>query len=146
MKQNKKNKRLCFFNLLRYSSQRIAFKKKSIEKYNIKFNTLFGAGAKYESGEDTLFLVSALKNNLKIYSSTKNIGTVYNNSSTWFKGYNEKYFYDKGALFTAINERIRMLLILQYLLRHREICKNIKFFKALKLMIQGSKDYIKNAH
>lgn len=141
IKENRKNKRLHFYNILRYSSQRIAFKKNSIDKYNIKFNNLFGAGAIYSSGEDTLFLVDALKHNLKIYSSVKNIGVVNHIKSTWFNGYNDKYFFDKGALFTAISSKYKLFLILQYLIRHNEVLKEIKFNKAFKLMLNGSKDY-----
>ena len=61
LKQNTKNKRLHFYNILKYASPRIAFRKDSIERNKINFNNLFGPGAKYTSGEDTLFLVSALK-------------------------------------------------------------------------------------
>ena len=141
IKINKKTKRLHFYNILRYSSWRIAFKRKSVQ--NINFNTLFGSGSKYTSGEDALFLVECLKNNLKVYSSNKYLGTVYHNKSIWFKGYNEKFFFNKGALFTAINSKIRHILILQYLVRHKEILINIKFPKALNLMLRGSKDYMK---
>ncbi|MBR3133263.1 MAG: glycosyltransferase family 2 protein [Clostridia bacterium] len=141
IKFNKKNKRLHFYNVLRYTSSRIAFRRESVG--NIRFNTLFGAGAKYQSGEDTIFLVDCLKKGLKIYSSTKNIGIVYQTNSTWFNGYNEKFFYDKGAVFAGISRRFRIVLILQYLLRHKEVLKEIKFFNAFKLMVKGSKDYIK---
>ena len=140
IKLNKKNKKLHFYNILSFSSCRIAFRRKSIS--NIKFNNMFGAGAKYSSGEDSLFLVECLNKGLKIYSSTKNIGVVKHMKSTWFNGYDEKYFFDKGALFTAINKRIRHILIIQYLLRHRELFTNIKFFKALKIMLAGSKSYL----
>ena len=138
---NRKNKRLHIYNVLTYSSQRIAFKKRSIDKYNIKFNELFGSGSIYKSGEDTLFLVDALKHKLKIYSSTKNIGIVTHNKSNWFKGYNKEYFYDKGALFTAINKTFSKFLILQYLIRHKEVLTELKFLEAYKIMIEGSKDY-----
>lgn len=140
IKVNKKNKKLHFCNILRYSSWRIAFKRKSTK--DIKFNTEFGSGAKYTSGEDTLFLVECLKNNLKIYSSDKYLGTVYHNKSMWFNGYNEKFFHDKGALFTAINHKIRHILILQYLIRHKETLINIKFRTAYKIMLKGSKEYL----
>ena len=143
LKKNTKNKRLHFYNILRYASFRIAFKKESIEKNNLDFNTLFGAGAKYTSGEDTLFLVAALKNKLRIYSSTKNIGTVYHTKSTWFNGYTDEYFFNKGALFTAIGRKYRFILIIQFLLRHRECIQNTTFFQAFRCMLDGSNDYIK---
>ena len=144
IKDNKKDKRLHFYNILRYSSQRIAFRRKSIEKYNIRFNPMFGSGSKYTCGEDTLFLVDSLKKGLKIYSSTIKIGTVYHEKSSWFRGYNEKYFFDKGALFTAISRKFRIFLILQYLVRHKEVLQDIKFFKAFRIMLKGSKDYLNN--
>lgn len=90
-----------------------------------------------------MFIVSCLRNKLKIYSSIKNLGTVYHDKSTWFNSINEKFFFDKGALFTAIDRRFRYILILQFLIRHKEFLINISFFKAFKYMINGSNDYIK---
>lgn len=106
---------------------------------------MFGPNGTYKNAgvDDTLFIVSFLKNKLKIYSCKKYIGTVYHETSTWYKKNNEKFFYDKGALFTAINKNIRHLLILQFLLRHKEVLENITFKKALNLMLDGSKNYIK---
>ena len=141
---NKKKKRLRIYNSLRFTSCRIAFKRKKIDNCKIVFNNLFGAGAKYSNGEDTLFLVDCLKNKLKVYSSKKNIGIVYQKKSTWFNGYNEKYFFDKGALFTAISDKFRFFLILQFLLRHKEFLTELKFFYSLKTMLDGSRDYRKS--
>ena len=128
IKMNKRYKRVHFYNVLRYSSFRIAFRKNRIK--GILFNPTFGSGSKYSSGEDALFLVECLKKGLKIYSSPKYLGTVYQLKSSWFNGYNDKYFFDKGALFTAINPKIRHILMLQYLIRHREVLSEIKFKKA----------------
>ena len=105
---------------------------------------MFGANAKYNNGEDSLFIRDVLKNKLKIYSCPVNIGTVYHRESTWFKGYDERYFFNKGALFTAISKRFRHALLLQYLLRHREVCKDMGFGPAYKAMLEGSKDYLKD--
>lgn len=144
VKQHKKSKRLHIYNSLRYGAYNIAVKRNSIA--NINFNQLFGSKEHYHSGEDTMFIVDCLKNKLKLYSSTKNIGTVYHLESTWFKGYDEKYFFDKGALFTAINKNIRHLLFFQYLLRYRNILTNISFIKAYKLMIKGSNSYLEKVN
>lgn len=137
----KKRKRLYFYNSLNYASYNIAFRRKSIK--NIKFNTMFGAGAKYNNGEDSLFIVNCLKNKLKIYSSPEYLGIVYNNTSTWFKGYDEYYFFSKGALFTAISTLFRHFLMLQYLLRHRKVLKNYKLLEAYRIMLKGSNSYLK---
>ena len=138
---NKKKKRIHFYNCLNYASYNIAFRRERIG--NIKVNTLFGPGAKYKSGgDDTIFITDCLKKGLKIYTSDKTIGQIVSGESTWFDGYNEKFFFDKGALYTAISKRYRKLLILQHLLRHREILDKLKFSEAYKMMIKGSKDYI----
>ncbi len=138
----KNRKRLHIYNSLNYASYNIAFRRNSVFSKHIKFNTDFGPNAKYNNGEDTMFIVDILKNKLKIYSSPENLGIAYNKTSTWFKGYNEEYFFNKGALFTAISRKFRILLILQYLLRHKEVLKDIIFSDAFKLMMKGSKDYI----
>ena len=139
----KKRKKLHFYNSLNYSTYNIAFKKDSILNNNIKFNTMFGPGAKFTHGEDSLFIINIYKNKLKVYSSPEYLGIAYNEKSTWFKGYNEKFFFDKGALFTAINSKIRHILILQYLIRHKDVLKDCDFKKAYKMMIEGSKEYRK---
>ena len=138
----KREKRLHIYNCLHYATCNIAFRRKSIK--NIKFDPMFGPNGTYgkAGGDDTMFLVSCLRNKLKIYSCTKYLGTVYHDKSTWFKDYNEKFFFDKGALFTGISKTFRIPLIFQFLVRHREFLNNIKFSKAFKLMLGGSKDYI----
>lgn len=139
---NKKRKRLHLYNSLNNASYNIAFKKEAVIKNNIQFNILFGPGAKYNHGEDSLFIKELFKNKLKVYSSPIYLGTVCNKNSTWFDGYNEKYFYDKGALFTAISKKIRHILCIQYLIRHRSVLKKYKFFDAYKIMLKGSKEYL----
>ena len=139
----KKDKKLHLYNSLGYSSSSIAFRRRSIMKKRIVFNQLFGAGSLYTSGEDTLFLVDCLKNKLNVYLSSKYIGVVNHLTSTWFNGYNEKYFFDKGALYTAINLKFRKIYMLQYLFRHKYVLNELSFFKAYKMMKRGSKDYLK---
>lgn len=139
-KINKKNKRLHFYNSLKYGSVNIAFKRKCIK--NIRFNELFGAGSKYSNGEDSLFIKDLIKNKYKLYSSNKYIAKISDSNSTWFNGFDEKYFFDKGALFTALNYRFRKLLMLQYLLRHKYVLTDYKINDAYKIMKKGSIDYI----
>ena len=139
-KLHTKNKRLHLFNSLKYATYNIAIRRKSIGK--IRFNTDFGPGAKYSNGSDTMFIIDVLKNKLKIYSCPIVIGEVYAKESTWFNGYNEKYFYCKGVLFTAINKRFRHVLMLQYLVRHNNVLTEYKFKEAYRIMLKGSKEYL----
>lgn len=140
----KKNKRIRFFNALRYGTVNIAFKREAVVKKNIFFSLLFGGGARYGSGEDSLFIIDALKNDLKIYSSVEVIAEIEESESTWFTGYNEKYFFDRGALFQAIGGKsLSMFLMLQFLIRKRKIYSNqIESLSALQQMIKGQKDFL----
>lgn len=80
-----------------YGSVRITFKKESFYKNNLWFNRNFGAGGKYTSGEESLILREAKRKKMKIYEYPKIIATVDFSTSTWFEGYNDKFFKDKGA-------------------------------------------------
>ena len=139
----RKRKRLHIYNSLNYATYNIAFRKKSILNNKIKFNTMFGPGAKFNNGSDTIFIRDIFKHGLKVFSSPECLGTAYNKKSTWFKGHNEKFFFNKGALFTAINPKFKYTLLLQYLIRHKEVLTHMSFIKAYKLMIKGSKEYLR---
>ena len=140
-----KYRRVRFHNCMRYGKFRIAARVDSIKASNTYFSLLFGGGAKYGSGEDTLFLTESLKKGLRIYASPTQIGTVTHNDSTWFKGYTEKFFKDKGALFYSISKLWSKLLCLQFALRRRSMFENDKNWReAYKFMIQGIADYKKS--
>lgn len=77
----KKRKRLHIYSSLNYATYNIAIRKSSIK--NIRFNSLFGPGSKYNNGSDTLFIVDLYKNKLHVYSSSIFLGIAYNVKSTW---------------------------------------------------------------
>ena len=138
----KKNKRVKFYNSLSYGTVMYTFKNESIKKKGITFSLLFGGGAKYGSGEDSLFIWDVLKSNLKIVSCEETIAEVYNDDSSWFRGYNEKFFYDKGALFKALTSRYYIFMIIQFLIRHKKLYLNSMSIKnAYQLMIKGAKEF-----
>ena len=141
-RKNLKIKRVKWYNSFNYGAVRLAVKRNSIKREGITFSTNFGGGTKYSAGEDTLFINSMLRKGLKIFTYPVVIATVDQSTSTWFKGYNEKFYYDKGALFSAISKFWAKPLCFQYLVRHRHHKQNgISFFKAYKLMKQGIKGY-----
>ena len=128
-----------------YGSVHIAIRKRALIGKNVYFNTLFGSGATYSCGEDTLFLKELIEKGLKLYKSTIRIASVDMSDSTWFKGYNEKYFKDKGALIEAAYPRCSYLLaILQSVRNSKKSLGSYK--KAAKLFsyyTSGIADYRK---
>lgn len=138
----KRNERIRFLNSLKYGTVNIAFKRNKIVQNNIFFSLLFGGGANYGSGEDSLFITECLKKGLKIYSNTAVIAEINEGNSTWFSGYNEKYFYDRGALFSAISKKLAYLLALQFIVRKKKLYKNeISPKAALNSMLKGIKNF-----
>ena len=128
-----------------YGSVHIAIRKRALIGKNVYFNTLFGSGATYSCGEDTLFLKELIEKDLKLYKTPIRIASVDMSDSTWFKGYNEKYFKDKGALIEAAYPRCSYLLaILQSVRNSKNSLGSYK--KAAKLFsyyTSGIADYRK---
>lgn len=141
----KDQRRVGFFNGMRYGTAHMAARLPRLRQENIHFSLLFGGGARYGSGEDSLFIVDCLKRRLKIYTCTDYIGGMRARESSWFQGYNEKYLFDRGALFYAISKALAYPLCLQMLIRHSEIWRqnHIGFFHAYKHMSEGIREMSK---
>lgn len=95
-------KRIGYRKAMKYGCARIAVRREKLIESGVQFSELFGGGAKYGSGEDTKFLVDCIKSGLHLYESPRKVADVKQNTSTWFTGYTEKYYMDKGALFAAV--------------------------------------------
>jgi glycosyltransferase involved in cell wall biosynthesis len=108
---NLKSKRACLLNVLNYAMPRIAVRKTSLEKSNIWITSLFGGGSKYCNGEDNLFLVTALKKGLRIYTDPYCIGNEKIRVSSWFTGFNKKFFFDNGAFLEAAFPFLKHLFV-----------------------------------
>lgn len=140
---NKKASRVRIFNALNYGAVRIAVRRESLLRSRIHFSTLFGGGALFSSGEDTLFLCDMLRSGFRIYTCADTIATVDQSDSTWFSGYNEKYLYDKGALYCAAFPRFPLLFCLQDLIRHPYLYRQQQktLLQALQIMRSGIHGY-----
>lgn len=139
---NSRIKRVRWYNSMNYGAVRLAVRAVSVSRENIMFNTNFGGGTSFSCGEDTLFIWDMIKKGLKLYTYPLTIATVNQAESTWFRGYNEKYYYDKGVLFSAISRKFALLLCLQDLIRHRNYKKQgYSFFTAYGFMKNGVKGY-----
>lgn len=84
-----------------FGGARITARREKLLYNNICFSLLFGGGARYKAGEDTTFIQDCIKAGLKVYKSPVVVSTMKQDSSTWFTGFHEKYYSDKGALLAA---------------------------------------------
>ena len=136
---NKRNKKIHFYNFLRYGAARIAIRTDSIHLHGIFFNQCFGGGTPHSAGEDNLFLAACLKAGLKIYASPYCLAELLENrESTWFKGYDDKYLEDKGCLFRVMFPKVWRFMCFQDAFRLRKHYKQ-NWLKAYFKMVGGGK-------
>lgn len=137
-----RRKRIRWFNYMRYGAARMAVRRDRILQKNLSFSLLFGGGAPYSCGEDTLFLYDCLKAGLRIYAVPLMLADIDDSSSTWFRGYTEKFLKDRGALHEALYGRCAAVQNMVYLLRHRNVWKEHKrLIHVWWLMGMGSREY-----
>lgn len=137
---NTKYKRVRWYNCGRYPTFCMAFRTSKVHDRNITFSLLFGGGAKYSNGEDSLFLQECIKKGLKVYVTPTKLGREIEGESTWFKGYNEKFFYDRGVLYRHLYGNVALLFGFRFLIKHKDKIKGeISFKDAYRMMKKGSK-------
>lgn len=126
-------------NYMRYGAARVTARLAPLRLHGILFNQCFGGGTEHSCGEDTLFLTSCLKAGLKIYAVPEIIAELKcERDSTWFKGYTDKYFCDKGVLYKVLSRRWYKLLCLQDAVRHAGLYQQ-NWYHVYKCMISGDK-------
>lgn len=138
---NRKYQRIRWYNYGRYPTYSIAARVEKLRYANVSFSLLFGGGARYSNGEDSLFLHDCLKKGLHLYASPRLIGEETYRESTWFQGYTAKFFTDRGVLYHYLYGHMASLLSLRFLFAHRQdMCREIPLGKAYGLMKQGIRE------
>ncbi|MBO5892290.1 MAG: glycosyltransferase, partial [Oscillospiraceae bacterium] len=140
VKKNSKVKKVSRFSRMPWGTFRVAFRLKELKKANIWFTTLFGGGCLFPSGEDSMWLTEARRNGLTMYVSDKTIGTVTHETSTWFTGYDEKFYFGKGAFYQGARPKFIRLWMRYFALRTRG-WGNLSYSEKIKWMRLGAKGY-----
>ena len=131
-------------SILKVSSIEIAFRKDSILENNISYDKNFGLGAKYNSGEENIFLMDCLRKGLKIkYIPIPIVIHPYERSGNQLN--TEKIFFSKGALFTRLFGLKYIIINLVFAIKkYTEYKDEFSFFNVLKFLYKGSFDYLYN--
>lgn len=132
------------WNCGRYPAYSIAVRTNRLHEVGLTYHLWFGGGALYSCGEDSIFLNEALKKGLKIMAVPVTIGKEVPRSegdaSTWFSGYNRKFFYDRGVLYHYLYGKLTPIMTFRFLMKNKAtMCKDISYAEAKKLMKQGAK-------
>lgn len=131
-------KRVFWYNCGRYGAVSFAVKRKSLLESGVRFSLLFGGGAPFSNGEDSLFLTEFMKKGYRVYTAPVLIGRESTGESTWFAGYNEKFFYDRGVLYHFLYGAWAKPMALRFLLAHKtKMCKECSVKQAYCRMRKG---------
>ena len=133
-------------NFRAFGSPMIAFRRESILNNNIFFNEEFGSGSLWGPGEESIFLSVVRNKKLLVYEHPYVLTTIdYSNTSKWFFGFDERFFYNQGAFigFSKINIFRRSLYYIYisfYKLRKE---KKLPSYKKIVWIKRGRKGWIK---
>lgn len=134
-------KRVHWYNCGRYGAVSFAVRRGSLLQSGVTFSLLFGGGAKYSNGEDSLFLKEFMKKGYRVYTAPVTIGREEAGQSTWFAGYNEKFFRDRGVLYHYLYGGLAWAMSLRFLLAHRgTFCGGTGVAQAYDWMRQGIRE------
>lgn len=132
-------KRIGIFRALRVSSCQIAFKRSRIIEKGILFNENIGSGTPLGSGEETKFLIDAIKKGLTVIYVPIEIGEVAQVSSQWFSGFDTKYFHNRGTVSVILLGSIlgRLYCLYFAIAKYGLYRKESTFCSAIKCMRKG---------
>lgn len=124
------NKWAGFFDLLKISSYEVSFRATAAQ--NLRFDENFGLGARYNSGEENIFLVDLYKNKKRLFITSEqlvnhpNLGTGY----IW----NTKTAEAKGALCRRLFGLLGIFAFLAFTVKkytlYRKSLSGLSFLKA----------------
>lgn len=139
-RDNKNKKRLHVYNSMRYGATLIGARRKALLRERISFSLLFGGGAEFSSGEDTLFVKDCLEAHLKLYSDTYCLGVVDDSESSWFHGINDTFFIDRGMVYTLAFGKMSTMICLYYACRFSTLDKKYSARRIYQLFKIGKKE------
>jgi len=138
---NTTRKRVRFYNCGRYGAVSFAIRREALLASGVTFSLLFGGGARYSNGEDSLFIREFIKKGYRVYTAPVTIAQERPSESTWFSGYHEKFFFDRGVLYHYLYGKMAGLMALRFLYVHKEkMCVQLTLKEALRMMMAGIKE------
>lgn len=118
----------------------LAVKADKLKQGGIVFNERFGTGTPNFCGEDSIFLQELFKKGWRVYAHPAVIADIDQTESSWFKGWDEKYFTVSGMVLSEMYPLLCYLLAVRsaYRFSKRDQC-TLRFFEILKCYFRGIK-------
>ena len=131
--------RLKFPRTMKVSSWQISFRREALLRSGVRFDELLGAGTGNGAEEELKFLLDCQRAGLVIYYVPTVIASVAQEESTWFAGFNETFFENRGATTRYIlGAGLASAYAVYYVLRKKSLYRDtISPAKALCATFRG---------
>lgn len=132
-------KQLRFPDTMRISSWQISFRPARLREKGIRFDELLGAGSGNGAEEELKFLTDCRRAGLRIFYVPEEIASVAQKESTWFRGFDAQFFYNRGATTRYIlGCPLAAIYAIYYIVRKREMYRQtISPMDALRAIFRG---------
>lgn len=131
--------RLRFPKTMKVSSVQISFRRESLLKAGVGFDPLLGAGSGNGAEEELKFLLDCQRAGLRIFYVPQEIASLQGSESTWFTGFDTRFFENRGTTTRYIlGPWLAALYAFYYVLRKRKLYgKYITPAAALRATLRG---------
>lgn len=134
-------KRLGYIDLMSVSSWQITFRREKLLASGVLFDENMGAGSGNGAEEEFRFLTQCRKAKLRIYHYPFRLASVAQTQSTWFKGFDEEFFVNRGNTTRYImGLPLSVLYAAYYAFAKRKQLSGISMLRAFSYTVKGIKE------
>lgn len=134
-------KRLGYIDLMSVSSWQITFRREKLLASGVLFDENMGAGSGNGAEEEFRFLTQCRKAKLRIYHYPFRLASVAQTQSTWFKGFDEEFFVNRGNTTRYImGLPLSVLYAAYYAFAKRKQLSGMSMLKAFSYTVKGIKE------
>ena len=134
-------KRLGYIDLMSVSSWQITFRREKLLASGVLFDENMGAGSGNGAEEEFRFLTQCRKAKLRIYHYPFRLASVAQTQSTWFKGFDEEFFVNRGNTTRYImGLPLSVLYAAYYAFAKRKQLSGMSMFSAFSYTVKGIKE------
>lgn len=130
---------LRWMDCMKVSSWQISFRRERLLAARVKFDEFLGAGTGNGAEEELKFLLDCKKAGLSVWYVPVEIASVAQTASTWFGGFTEEFFENRGATTRYIlGLFLASLYAVYYVVRKRSLYQDtLTPAKALQAIFRG---------
>ena len=134
-------KRLGYIDLMSVSSWQITFRREKLLASGVLFDENMGAGSGNGAEEEFRFLTQRRKAKLRIYHYPFRLASVAQTQSTWFKGFDEEFFVNRGNTTRYImGLPLSVLYAAYYAFAKRKQLSGMSMLRAFSYTVKGIKE------